>query len=503
MKREKLFLHLPRIIILVVLICVVVTSVSFTAGSLSRMKEQHTGEVLLEIDRWLGNFNTADARNRDYKISVLNTLSEYQTQLKSHIVQSEEIDSEFSVAFNHIVDWFYNNYINMVNKVSEMTSENIGEIEQYLSEVSAEIDVLNSTFNSVEDPEENRENNAKLFAELYSKSVIYAYDDFIALKTNENDELIVELNKITGLIEDEGIVDTQKLAELSGMIDSFIKTYTETIEAVLLDADELIYRFDAELLTQETWFEEYYTQFIEKIVETERKDEFDDATVKNQIELLEYIAEVLEEDHVVNIDFILFNLDIIDELLEEYANELDKIAERIRLRDEAAARAAAAAAAAARRRNTPSTSTSNNRPGTSSGTSSGAGGGTISSSGRYPAITANCREILARVVKLESPNEPADGKQAVAEVVLNRMISSRWDHANTVEAVVFDTRWGTQFAVKDLVWTDRGTPTSADYAAVDRALNGPNVLAKEYMFFRTTAVTQNDVVWIGAHAFSK
>jgi len=120
----------------------------------------------------------------------------------------------------------------------------------------------------------------------------------------------------------------------------------------------------------------------------------------------------------------------------------------------------------------------------------------------YPSISSNCRDILARLVKLEAPNEGADGKQAVAEVVLNRMVSSRWSHVTTVEEVVFDDKWGVQFTVKDLIWTERGTPSSADYAAVDRALSGPNVLTKDYMFFTSRPRTQ-DVLWIGNHAFSK
>ena len=111
--------------------------------------------------------------------------------------------------------------------------------------------------------------------------------------------------------------------------------------------------------------------------------------------------------------------------------------------------------------------------------------------------------MLARLVRLEARGEPADGLQAVAEVVLNRMVSSRWSHANTVEAVINDNRWGPQFAVAGNIWTDRATPTSAEWTAVDNALNGPNVLGMDYFFFRKTPVTENEIVWIGVHAFSK
>jgi len=135
--------------------------------------------------------------------------------------------------------------------------------------------------------------------------------------------------------------------------------------------------------------------------------------------------------------------------------------------------------------------------------SSGSGNVSASGNNNYPSISSNCREMLARLVRLEAGSESANGKQAVAEVVLNRVLSSRWNHANTVEEVIFDTKWGVQFSVKDNIWTERGTPSSSDYAAVDRALGGPNVLTKDYVFFALTPRSQIDILWIGAHAFSK
>jgi len=135
--------------------------------------------------------------------------------------------------------------------------------------------------------------------------------------------------------------------------------------------------------------------------------------------------------------------------------------------------------------------------------SSGSGNVSATGNNNYPSISSNCRDMLARLVRLEAGNESANGKQAVAEVVLNRMVSSRWNHANTVEEVIFDTKWGVQFTVKDLIHTERGTPSSSDFAAVDRALNGPNILSKEYVFFALTPRSQIDVIWIGVHAFSK
>jgi len=111
--------------------------------------------------------------------------------------------------------------------------------------------------------------------------------------------------------------------------------------------------------------------------------------------------------------------------------------------------------------------------------------------------------MLARLVRLEAPNECERGKQAVAEVVLNRMISQRWSHVTTIEEVIFDNRWAQQFTVSGMINTDRATPAAADLEAVDSALSGPYVLETGYYFFNSRPVTQNDVIWIGMHAFSK
>jgi len=125
------------------------------------------------------------------------------------------------------------------------------------------------------------------------------------------------------------------------------------------------------------------------------------------------------------------------------------------------------------------------------------------SGGRYPEISSAERDMLARLVRLEAPNECERGKQAVAEVVLNRMISQRWSHVTTIEEVIFDNRWTQQFTVSGMINSDSTTPTDADFAAVDSALNGPYVLESNYYFFSMRPVTQNDVIWIGIHAFSK
>lgn len=120
---------------------------------------------------------------------------------------------------------------------------------------------------------------------------------------------------------------------------------------------------------------------------------------------------------------------------------------------------------------------------------------------RYAGITMTKaeREELAAIIYLEARGEPAEVQQAVAEVVLNRVISS--DFPNSVEEVLHQGE-GTavpQFSTIDLLET--AEPTQAQYDAIDAALYGPSILPGEVVFFSRTG--ENDRVWgkIGGHVF--
>jgi len=473
------------------------------------MKEHHTGEVIHAIDGLLNEFEVAGASDRFYKVNAFVALSDFQTQLGNNSLQCERIDSEFSGAMSHIVDWFFYNYLSMVEEITEDVTVNNDEIQQYLSDVFADINKYSDFFETTGDKQTvDRAHRAELFADLYDKHVVFIYDDFISLRFDENEARVEELAGLKSLINDENIIDTERSAVLYGMIDSFIEQYKEAdfTAAAQHEINNILNKFDSELSLQIEWFEEHYSSRIDEIADTDRKDEYDEATVSNQIGELERIKQFIGDDGVVGTEYLLVKNEQIDQLLEEYESELASIMERIEQRN----KEAAAAAAASRRNSETTASSSNSRTGTNSSNTSGnnsnsasRGTQTQSSGGSASAAGTSSRELLARLVKLEAPNECADGKQAVAEVVLNRMRSSRWNHANTVEEVIFDTRWGVQFTVKDILMTDRGNPTSADYAAADRALGGSSVLGRDYMFFATSPRTQNDVIWIGNHAFSK
>ena len=113
---------------------------------------------------------------------------------------------------------------------------------------------------------------------------------------------------------------------------------------------------------------------------------------------------------------------------------------------------------------------------------------------RYGPITGEEREILARVVYLEARGECAEGRQAVAEVVLNRVQSDAFP--DTVAEVVFQPG---QFSTADDLAD--AEPGENEYAAVDGALDGPAALPEGVVYFSRSP--QNDRIFgqIGNHWF--
>lgn len=103
-------------------------------------------------------------------------------------------------------------------------------------------------------------------------------------------------------------------------------------------------------------------------------------------------------------------------------------------------------------------------------------------------------ELLAKIIWLEARGESFEGQQAVAEVVLNRIMSTAFP--DTLEEVIYQKG---QFTTAKNV--GKAAPTETQYQAIFSALTGPNVLPVDVVFFATTA--ENDNVWgtIGGHTF--
>lgn len=115
---------------------------------------------------------------------------------------------------------------------------------------------------------------------------------------------------------------------------------------------------------------------------------------------------------------------------------------------------------------------------------------------RYPDLnlTDEDIELLASLVWAEARGECEEGQQAVAEIVLNRLISDEF--ADTVKDVIYaDGQFRSVDVLKD------AEPYQAQYDAIDRAIHGPYILPEDVVHFATFRT--NDNVWgqIGGHIF--
>ena len=87
---------------------------------------------------------------------------------------------------------------------------------------------------------------------------------------------------------------------------------------------------------------------------------------------------------------------------------------------------------------------------------------------------------LSRIISAESRGEPLLGQIAVGNVILNRVESSQYP--DTVEGVVFDTKYGVQFQP-----VSNGTiydaPASSSLVAAKLCLEGTDVVGESLYFF--------------------
>lgn len=120
----------------------------------------------------------------------------------------------------------------------------------------------------------------------------------------------------------------------------------------------------------------------------------------------------------------------------------------------------------------------------------------LSGDPRYPDIQLTYEEkvLLAKVVWTEARGETAEGQQAVAEVILNRLASDSFP--NGLKDVLFADG---QF--RSIDYLEEATPEQAQYDAIERAIYGPYILPEDVVHFATYHATPN--VWgqIGGHYF--
>ena len=109
-------------------------------------------------------------------------------------------------------------------------------------------------------------------------------------------------------------------------------------------------------------------------------------------------------------------------------------------------------------------------------------------------LTWEQMQLIAKVVWVEARGESKEGQQAVAEVILNRLVSEKFP--NTLKDVIYAEN---QF--RSAKFLDTAEPYQLQYEAIENALYGPYVLPEDVYYFATTPKTSK--VWgrIGGHIF--
>ncbi len=97
--------------------------------------------------------------------------------------------------------------------------------------------------------------------------------------------------------------------------------------------------------------------------------------------------------------------------------------------------------------------------------------------------------LIAKVIYAESRGEPAEGQQAVAEVVLNRYISGGF--GDSIYGVVY-SEGAFNSVTLGYVDIETNVPGQAQYDALERALYGTNILPKDIYYFATESTAPDD-----------
>jgi N-acetylmuramoyl-L-alanine amidase len=107
------------------------------------------------------------------------------------------------------------------------------------------------------------------------------------------------------------------------------------------------------------------------------------------------------------------------------------------------------------------------------------------------------KDLLAQILWLEARGESQTGREAVVEVIFNRMISG--DFGSDVYSVLSSPGQFTS-------WKNRNsaTPTVDEYQAIESVLNGGTyIMNTDYVYFSTGKTSGKDFFQIGNHWFGR
>lgn len=110
-------------------------------------------------------------------------------------------------------------------------------------------------------------------------------------------------------------------------------------------------------------------------------------------------------------------------------------------------------------------------------------------------VSSADRDLMAKILYLEANNQSTEGQQAVVEVILNRVVNSRFP--NSVQEVIYQQ--GQFTSVKVL---SRAQPSARTYEIVDQVLAGEtNVVPTDVVYFSRGKANNRPYQKIGDHWF--
>lgn len=110
-------------------------------------------------------------------------------------------------------------------------------------------------------------------------------------------------------------------------------------------------------------------------------------------------------------------------------------------------------------------------------------------------VSAADRDLMAKILYLEANNQSTEGQQAVVEVILNRVINSRFP--NTIQEVIYQR--GQFTSVSRL---SHAQPSARTYEIVDQVLAGEtNVVPSDVVYFSRGKANNRPYQKIGDHWF--
>lgn len=115
---------------------------------------------------------------------------------------------------------------------------------------------------------------------------------------------------------------------------------------------------------------------------------------------------------------------------------------------------------------------------------------------RYPylELTDEEKKLMASIIWLEARGEPFEGQQAIAEIMLNRLLDDGFP--DSMKGIVL-----AEGQFRTTKFLDDAKPGELQYKAIERAISGPNVVPMDVLFFARYATSKNTWGTIGHHIF--